>query len=169
MQDDSETQQPQPWTQDRLWIKANVCVIAVFTNEQLAENVGSIPRPDTRNLSNNWAFQNSQIESSLDSVSLKSLPQHFASGRTGRHIIHIILISKMHCPRRKHERNRLSLLQALSLEKKKGKNIQRFKKMHPSKHDTPCIPKLIGTNFSQTGTHSIAQVFLLHLLQKCSP
>lgn len=59
MQDDSETQQPQPWTQGRLWIKANVCVIAVFTNEQLAENVGSIPRPDTRNLSNNWAFQNS--------------------------------------------------------------------------------------------------------------
>lgn len=50
IQDDSETQQPQPLTQGRLWMEANVCVIAVFTNEQLAENVASIPRPDTRNL-----------------------------------------------------------------------------------------------------------------------
>lgn len=48
IQDDSETQQPQPLTQGRFWMEANVCVIAVFTSDQLAENVGSIPRSDTK-------------------------------------------------------------------------------------------------------------------------
>lgn len=47
IQDDSKTQKPQPLTQSRLWMEVNICVISVFSNDQLAENVGSIPRPDT--------------------------------------------------------------------------------------------------------------------------
>lgn len=60
----------------------------------------------------------------------------------------------MHCPRRKHERNRLSLLKALSLEKKKGKKIYKGIKnasqanmTHPASLNLqePASPRLVHT------------------------
>lgn len=140
-----------------LRVKSQVGLIGAFANDKQAENVDLVPRPDRQqSISKNWALQNSYIERSLDSLTWKSHPQHFVLGKTGRHVTRIILISEMHCPRRRHEREQIISIEGIITWKGEREKNKGLRKCILGKHYTHWIHKQVGTIFAQAGTHSTA-------------